>query len=125
MPRMEQKRMTTMLPKGACCKPAEVVDHADGDQHPEDDEELALLGQVGLAGLPDDVGHVEHRLVGRQVLRLVRLDESEDESEDADEQAEIHDVNAVQHAAEHVEIHVAQIGQHDVRFAGEGGRRHP
>ena len=36
----------------------EVVDHAGGDQHPEDGEELALLEQVGLAGLPDDVGDV-------------------------------------------------------------------
>ena len=57
--------------------------------------------------------------MGRQVLRLIRLDKAEEKPENADEQAEIHDMNAVQHAAENGKIHIAQIGQHDVRLAGE------
>jgi hypothetical protein len=41
-----------------CCSP-KVIDHAAGDQHPEDGEELALREQVGLAGFPDGVGDLK------------------------------------------------------------------
>ena len=33
-------------------------------------QELALLDEIRLAGLEDDLGDVEHRLVGRQLLDL-------------------------------------------------------
>ena len=41
-----------MLQKGCALQPAEVVGHADGDENPEDDKELALLGQVGSCRSP-------------------------------------------------------------------------
>ena len=52
-----------------------IVDHTDGDQYPEDDEEFALLAQIGLAGFPDDIGDIQHGLMCRHVLRLVCLDD--------------------------------------------------
>ena len=39
----------------------------DGEQH---QQEFALLNQIGLAGLKDDLGDVEHRLVGGQIVNL-------------------------------------------------------
>ena len=88
------------VPEGRVLQPAEIVGHADGDENPQDNKELALLGEIGFAGLPDDVGHIEHRAVGGQVLRLVRLDESEEKAQNTDDQTEIHDMYAVQRGAE-------------------------
>ena len=47
------------------------VERDDGaDEELEDQQELALLDQVGLARLVDELGDLEHRLVHRQVLEL-------------------------------------------------------
>ena len=82
MPRMEQKRMMTMLAERRMGQAHEVVDHTDGDEDPEDDEELALLGEIGLTGLPDDVGDIKHGLVGRQILRLFVLNHGENQTDE-------------------------------------------
>ena len=49
----------------------EVGDHHRADEELEDQQELALLNQVGLARLVDELGDVGHRLVDRQVLDRV------------------------------------------------------
>ena len=81
------------------------------------------MGEVGFARLPYDVRYVEHRAVGGQVLRLVRLDESEDKAQDTDDQTEVHDMYAVQRGASHIEADVGQVGQYDVCLAGKCGCR--
>ena len=50
---------------------AEVDDHDRADEELEDQDELALRDQVGLAGLVDQLGDLEHRAVHRQVLQRV------------------------------------------------------
>ena len=45
--------------------PEQVVGQGAGNQGEQHQQELALLDEVGLAGLEDDVSHVEHRIVGR------------------------------------------------------------
>ena len=42
----------------------------DGDEDLEDQDELALRDQIGLAGLVNQLGDLEHRPVHRQVLQL-------------------------------------------------------
>ena len=58
-------------------EPSEVVRHAHGDQAPKSDEELALLRQVRLAGLPDDEGDPAHGLMHRKSLGLQVLPPAE------------------------------------------------
>src|SRR5207244_9562451 len=50
---------------------AEVQHHDGADQHLQHQDEFALLEQVRLAGLPDDLRDVGHRLVNRQRLDLL------------------------------------------------------
>ncbi|MFN9956847.1 MAG: hypothetical protein ACK55I_27415, partial [bacterium] len=65
----------------------EVDDHGRRDQEPQEGQELALLAEVALAGLPDDVGDVAHRRVDRQRVDLPVLDEAEERADDRDHQA--------------------------------------
>ena len=53
----------------------------------EDQDELALGDQVGLAGLVDQLRDLAHRPVDRQVLELAVDDQAEDQPEDADDEA--------------------------------------
>ena len=48
----------------------EVRDHHGRDAHPQDQDELALRQQVSLAGLVDEVRHLQHGLVYGQLLEL-------------------------------------------------------
>ena len=87
---LKSRMMTTLTP---CC-PSKLAEHAevdpddDGDEHPEHDQELALLQQVGLAGLPDQLGDLPHRPVDRQVAQPEEDDEAEDEAQCADDEPE-------------------------------------
>ena len=69
-------------------KDAEVHADHDGDEDPEQSKELALLQQVGLAGLPDELGDLPHRPVGRQPAHPEEDDETEDQTQCADDQSE-------------------------------------
>ncbi len=51
-------------------QPQEVVGHGAGDESKQHQQEFALLNQVRLARLEDDLGDVEHRLVGGQPVNL-------------------------------------------------------
>jgi hypothetical protein len=97
---------------------AEVVGHADRDEHPEHGEELALLPEVGLAGFPDDLGDVGHGLVDGQALGLEVLHPAVGDAEGADDEAEHQHVHAAEGAVE--EAHRAEVGDLDVGLAGEG-----
>ena len=66
---------------------AEVERDDDADEDLEDQQELALLDEVGLAGLVDELGDLEHRLMDRQVLELRADHEAEQEAQGADDQA--------------------------------------
>jgi len=101
----------------------EVEKDADSDQDPETDEKFALLEQVALAGLPDDVGDARHRLMDRQRLRLDVLVPTEERRHDADDQAAIHEVGAVHLHAEDVEIGDVDGRDVEIGLAGEGGPR--
>ena len=60
---------------------------AHGDEDEQHQQELALLDEVGLAGLEDDLGDVEHRLVRRQLVDLVAQVEADAERAGDDEGA--------------------------------------
>ena len=100
----------------------EVVRHERRDDDEQAQQEYALLDEVGLAGLKDDVGDVEHRLVGGVFADLV-------EQIEADAQGAGDDAGAVEQdlpgagAAELVVGAVAQVRNGQVRFAGADERR--
>jgi hypothetical protein len=77
-------------------EPAEVDEDDRADEDPEDDEELALLDEVGLAGLVDQLGDLTHRLVDRHLPDLGVRDEPEEEPERADREAEEEELVPVQ-----------------------------
>ncbi len=99
------------------CKHLEVVDHARGDQQPEDREKFALGEQVGFARLPDGVRNLAHALVDRQGLGLFVLDQAEYRADETDQDAEIHQRGTAD-AAQPVEFHLREVGDFNVCFAG-------
>ena len=70
MPTRLKTRMIATLISREVQQHAEVERDDDADEELEDQQELALLDEVGLAGLVDQLGDLEHRLVDRQVLQL-------------------------------------------------------
>ena len=64
------------------CRAEEIINHAAGDQHPEDGEEFALGEQIGFAGFPDDVRNLGHALMHRQRLGLKVLQQAEDRADE-------------------------------------------
>ena len=99
----------------------EVVGHAASDEHPEASEEFALLPQVGLTGLPNDIGDRRHGAVDRERPRLEVLPPAVGGREGADDQTEPQDLVAGERALE--ERRLREVGDSDIRFAGlgEGG----
>ena len=82
---------------------SEVDDHRTGDQEPQERQELALLREVTLAGLPDNVGDVAHGRMHRQCVHLDVLDDSEQGSDQRDHKTRIHERGAHDRLAEHAE----------------------
>ena len=62
---------------------AEVQHDHDGDEDPQEQQELALREEVGLAGLVNQLGDFAHGAVHRQVLQAAVNGQSEDQSENA------------------------------------------
>jgi hypothetical protein len=92
---------------------AEVKDHDHADEDLEEQDELALRNQVGLAGLVDQLRDVEHRLVDGQVLQLREDRHAERESQDTHDQAG-HQERA---AVDAMEVDRAEIRKNEVGFA--------
>src|SRR5207249_935738 len=65
-------------------EPAEVHDDHNSDKHPQDHQEFSLGEEVGLAGLIDQLGNVEHRFVDGQVLQVGIDRQPETQAKDAD-----------------------------------------
>jgi hypothetical protein len=93
----------------------EVIAHATGNQHPERHEKLALLAEVGLARLPNDIRYIGHPLVHWQRLGLLVLHQAKCRSQQADEQAQVEDG----HARNAAEVNLAQRRNLDIRFSSE------
>ena len=74
---------------------SEVVEDASADENPQQGQELALLPEVALAGLPNNVGDIGHALVNWQRLGLTILVPTKDSRQDADQQAHHHEVVAL------------------------------
>ena len=97
---------------------AEVDHHDRADEELEEQDELALRDQIRLAGLVNELGDVPHRLVHRQVLEPREDHEAEREPAQAHDQAR-HQQGA---AVDAMEVHGAEIGQHQVRFTARVAR---
>jgi hypothetical protein len=54
--------------EGGVLEDAEIIDHAGPDEDFEDDEELPLLDEVGLAGLENNFRDIQHGLVAGQAF---------------------------------------------------------
>ena len=92
---------------------AEVGDDDRADEELEDQQELALLNQVGLARLVDQLGDVGHRPVHRQALDAGVGPRAEEQAEHADHQARQQDL-VPGHAEE---VALVEVGQVDVHLA--------
>jgi len=91
---------------------------AGGDESPESDEKFPLLGEVGFARFPNDLGDGGHRRVHGQAFGLYVLPEAERAAEGAhDESCHQHD-RASDIAAEELERDGVEVGDLDIRFAG-------
>ena len=103
-----------------CASDAEVDDDDGADEELEHEDELHLRDEVRLAGLVDELGDLEHRLVHRQVLELLVDHEAEHEAERAHDEAEREQVPA-RHAEELDALEVRQDQVHlALRLVGEG-----
>jgi hypothetical protein len=99
---------------------AEVHHHDDRDEGPEEGEELALGDEVGLAGLVDELGDLEHRPVHRQLLEMRRDEEAEDQAGEGDRDSDQQEVAAL-HAQEGDRSEIGQ-DQAGLAAAGRAGR---
>src|SRR5215471_3239292 len=95
-------------------EPAEVEDDDDGNENPEQHQELALRQQIGLAGFVDELGNVAHRFVYGKIFETRVDDEPEEQAEDADKNAPEEELVAV-HAPD--ELNRGKIGQLQAGFA--------
>ena len=82
-------------------------------KHLENEQELALLNQVGLARLVNQLGDVGHRAMHRQALHVRVRPGAEQQAEHADHEAR--QQNLVPGQAE--EVALIQVGQVDVHLA--------
>ena len=87
MPIRLNSRMIATLIGAKCCSSPKVEHHDHADEDFEDEDELALRDQVGLAGLVDQLGDLEHRPMHRQILELCVNHETEGEAEKTDTKA--------------------------------------
>ena len=92
---------------------AEVEDDDDRDEHLEDQEELALLQEVGLAGLVDQLRDLGHRLVDRQPPDLVVDEVAEEQAAHRDQQAQ----HQQRPAVDAHELRLGQVRQHETGLA--------
>ena len=92
---------------------AEVEDHDHADEQLEQQDELPLRDQIRLARFVNELGHLEHRRMHRQVLELREDGQAEQQAQRADDQA-AHQQRAPVDAAE---VDRRQVRQHQVRFA--------
>ena len=97
----------------------EVGDHDDRDEGPEERDELDLGDQVGLAGLIDQLGDLEHGLVHREVPDLGVLHEAEADAEQADDQPDQQQV-----VARHAQEAALQGRDLQVGLTGKSRARH-
>ena len=74
-----------------------------------------MLQEVGLAGLPDEVRHVPHPGMHRELACLLVLHQPEACPDGANEQATVKD----RHPRQPAEMHLIQRRNFDVRFAPE------
>jgi hypothetical protein len=95
----------------------EVVGDGDGDQHEQHQQEFALLDEIRLAGLEDDLGDVEHRLVRRLLVDLVELIEADAERPRDHQSTDCQEVPGAD-AAQAGEMTLVQVGDGQVGFAG-------
>ena len=71
---------------------AEIERYGCTDEEEEEDEELALLTEIGRAGLENHVADFQHRGVGFEFAHPQELPKAEDESQDDDGKAPIEDL---------------------------------
>src|SRR5439155_26610717 len=101
---------------------AEVEGHDALDEDPENQQELALLHEVGLAGIVDQLGDLEHGLVHGQDLELPEDHHPERETEDAHEQPPLEQRAAVRAAEAYLgEIRDLEIGLASALVLGGAG----
>jgi hypothetical protein len=100
-------------------QPAEVDRGDDADEDPENEDELALRDEVGLAGLVDELGDLVHRPVHGQVLQLDVDHHAEDEPEHTHAQPH-HQQRAPVDASE---LDLAEVREDQVRLAAGMRRR--
>ena len=69
----------------------EIECYGSADEEEKNDEKLALLLQVGRAGLENHVADFEHRFVGLQVAHFAELPETKQQSQCNDEESPVKD----------------------------------
>ena len=107
------------LHRGEMLQHVEVEDHDHADEQLQQQDELALRDQVGLARFVDQFGDLVHRSMHRQVAQLHEDDHAEHQAEQRDEQAD----GQQRAAAVALEVDLTEVGQNQVRFTARVPRR--
>ena len=97
----------------------------DGDEGPQEQDELALRDQIGLAGLVNQLGDLEHRCVDGQVLELCERHEAEQQAERADDET-AHEQRVAVDTTENVtddRSGTTRLASPPARRTAAGGRR--
>src|SRR5205823_12622550 len=87
---------------------SEVAENHHRDEGPQDEDELSLRHQIGLAGLVDQLGNLTHGLVDRKVLQVQINSQSKEQPQEAEDQADKEQVVAG-HAQERNRRQVGQL----------------
>ena len=94
---------------------AEVEHDDDGNEEPQDQQEFALGDQIGLAGLVNQLGNLEHGTMHRHLPQAGIDDEAETQTEDAEQNANHQQAMAVDAEEENLR----EIGKLQAGFAAD------
>ena len=87
---------------------SEVIDNASCNQNPKPYKELALLKEITLACLPNDVGDRKHGFMRRQGLGLLVLQQAENAGCNTDEEPEVENPYARNSCSKNVKLNLCQ-----------------
>ncbi len=119
-PDQAEKQDDRYCPCGHAPQHAEVHHHDDANENFEEQDELALSHQIGLARGVNQLGNFEHRSMHRQILELHVLPKPEDQPEDTNHQSPHQNATAIDSSHDR---DLGEIREHQIRFVGPGAER--
>ena len=93
----------------------EIGEDDDRNERPQQEQELALVEQIGLAGLPDQLRNLEHRSMRGQAFQVNVHEEAENHAQNTGQRPE-HEQAVAVHAEE---VNLSQIRKLQIGFPAD------